>query len=188
MSTHSEHGSLIQILQKLYARMVLFALQLGRGHEIHRAVRHHNGDIASPLYDYIDRIVKMAQPGSQPGENKTKSFAVGPGAVTSRQSDNVGAGVTGRSKNHVLAGYFEGQKAATFSIPKIGKKLKNSTWEHLHAAIRFGRMGDIKNARLHADLASGTLKEALQFMSREEFREFLGEIERKFDDVLAENK
>ncbi len=189
MSTHSKHGSLIQTLQKLYSRMVLFALHYGKGHGIHRVARHHDGDIASPLYDYIDRIAKRAHLRGKPDEHKfVKPSTVGPEATTSHQGDDVRAGVTSRSKNRALAGYFEGQKTATLLIPKIGNKLKNSTWEHLHEAIRFGRMGDIKNAKLHADLANSTLKEAVQYMSREEFEELLGEIEQKFDDVLAESK
>ena len=189
MSTHSEHGSLIQALQNLYSRMVLFALYYRNGHGIHRAVRRHDGDITSPLYNYIDRIAIKAQPRGKPDEHKfVKTSAVGQEASTSHRSDDVRAGVTSRSKPRALVGYFEGRKIATLLIPKIGNKLKNSTWEHLHEAIRFGRMGEIKNAKLHADLANGTLKEALQYMSREEFEEFLGEIENKFNDVLAESK
>lgn len=189
MTTHSEHGSLLQILQKLYFRIALFVFHNRTGNGKHRAVRRHDGDIATPLHDYIDRIASKVQTRGEPDEHKiAKPSAVGPEAITSHQRDDVRAGAAARSKPHALASYFEGRKAATLLIPEIGKKLKNSTWAHLHEAIRFGRMGDIKNAKLHADLANGTLKEALQYMTREEFKEFLGEIEKKFDDVLAENR
>lgn len=189
MAAHSEHGSLIQTLQRLYSRMVLFALNYRNGDGKYRSVRRHDGDVASPLYEYIDRIANKAQTRGGSGENKTeKPSANGPEVNTFRQSDGAAVDASVSKKPRALAGYFEGQKTATLLIPEIGKKLKNSTWEHLHEAIRFGRMGDIKNAKLHADLANGTLKEALQYMSRDDFKEFLGEIERKFDDVLAEHK
>lgn len=184
MAIHPQQGSLIQTLQKLYSRMVLYALHPRSGHAKHRLVRRDDSDIATPLYDYIDEIASSAQTRDKSEKIKViHPVVAGQEVKTTRSGDNSKADV-----HPVLAGYFEGRKAATLLIPEIGEKLKISTWEHLHETIRFGRMGDIKNAKLHADLANGTLKEALQYMSRKEFQGFLSEIEKKFNDVLAESK
>lgn len=189
MAIQVELSSLIQSLQKLYSRMALFVLNYRTGHGKHRSVRHYNGDIASPLYEYIDRIVSHAQTRNEPGENNVTRFPTKEsGATALRQSDSATSETSVSTMSSELADYFKDRKSTTLLIPEVGKKLKNSTWKHLHEAIRYGRIGEIKNAKLHADLANGTLKEALQYMSREEFKEFLDEIEKKFDEVLAEYK
>ena len=176
MATQLEHGALIQALQRLYNRMALFAYHYRSGLGKHRAVRRHDGDIVSPLHDYIDRISNSAKSGIELEKIETaENHAVGPEARASRADEDT-AVARDRQKTRALARYFIGNNVATMLVPEIGKKLKNRTWEHLHEAIRFGRAGDIKNAKLHADLANGTLKEAVQYMSRQEFEEFLGEI------------
>lgn len=189
MVAHPEHSSFIQTLQKLYSRMVLFALNIGKTDGKHNPARYHDGDIATPLHDYIEWIAKGAK--TRPGpelDTISESSTSRPIDTASSHSRETRAGVSDIKKPRALARYFEGHNAATLLVPGLGEKLKNTTWAHLHEAIRFGRLGDIKNAKLHADLANGTLKEAIQYMSREDFEEFLGEIEKKFDEVLAENK
>lgn len=189
MATHPEHDSFIQTLQKLYSRMVLSAFSYGKTIGKRRSVRHHDGDIATPLHDYIEWIAKGAKvrPGSEPdsGAEPPTPRSID---ISSHSSRDSGAGASGTKKPRALARYFEGHNAAMLLVPGMGEKFKNSTWGHLHEAIRFGRLGDIKNAKLHADLANGTLKEAIQYMSRSDFEKFLGEIEKKFNEVLAESK
>jgi hypothetical protein len=189
MAVHPEHSSFIQTLQKLYSSMVLFALNIGKKDGKHRSIRHHDGDIATPLHDYIEWIAQgaKARPGSEP-DSGAEPLTPGSIDISSHTSRDIADGGSGTKKPRALARYFAGHNAATIMVPGMGEKLKKSTWGHLHEAIRFGRTGDVKNAKLHADLANGTLKEAIQYMSRDDFEDFLGEIEKKFDEVLAERK
>ena len=177
------YHSLISEILDLYSRVVARSLRIGRGLGKVWTKRHHDETIASPLHDYLDRIDKKSKV-----ENNTIDSA-GSGASTENQenrSKNKDARDTPSDESPEFEKYFQSRKAATLLVPEIGKKLRDSAWTHLHEAIRYSRKGDMENARLHADLADGTLKEAVQYMSRKDFEELLMEIKSKFEEVLGD--
>lgn len=70
--------------------------------------------------------------------------------------------------------------------PELSKKLKESTWNHIHTALRLARQGEAGTARLHLDIASQALKEAAHYMSREEHIAFTVEVEEKLGDITGQ--
>ncbi len=62
--------------------------------------------------------------------------------------------------------------------PSAGEKLMHSTWEHLHASIRYAKAGDKVTARLHAGIMDSALKEAAHFLNDEEYRDFVQKLEK----------
>jgi hypothetical protein len=169
--------ALIKSLQKLYTEMASRALKIRRGLAGHWKSRHHGGSIASPLDRYIEKIASQSGSGApaanHTGDDAPSATEFGPGR----------AGSAGALKN-----YLDSRKAATVVAPELGNRLKQSVWRHLHEAIRYGRLGDLKNAKMHSVLADEALKEAVQFMSRDDFAALLDEIQTKFEEVLKETQ
>lgn len=58
-------------------------------------------------------------------------------------------------------------------ISSVGEKLMQSTWDHLHASIRYARAGNEESARLHASIMDSALKEAVHFLDEEAYNEFI---------------
>jgi hypothetical protein len=72
--------------------------------------------------------------------------------------------------------------------PELSKKLKQSTWNHIHTALRLARQGEARNAKLHLDIASQALKEAAHYMSREEHIAFTVEVQEKLGEITGQGK
>lgn len=179
-----EFRTLIIALQKLYSGIFLRALQNRKGLGGHRKKRQYKGDVASPLHDYIDKISERARGENNPAPAVDEPTG-SPEARDSHQPDGSGDTME-KGSSPALKSYFENRKAATMIVPEIGKKLRESAWTHLHEAIRYSRKGDRVNARMHADLADGTLREAVQYMSRKDFEALLLDIKSRFDEVLED--
>lgn len=176
-----DYRSLISEIQNLYSRIFARTLNFGKGLGKSWTRRRHNRDIASPLYAYLDRIEKKPEMASP------AVHTPGPGSSTSIRKDVP----TGNSARHPAAAqapdlnnYYRSRKASTLLVPEIGQKLRDSAWTHLHEAIRYSRTGDMENARMHADLADGTLREAVQYMSRKDFEALLEEIKDRFEEMI----
>ena len=65
----------------------------------------------------------------------------------------------------------------------MGKKLKDSTWSHIHTALMQARKGDVSTAKLHADIANGALKEAAHYMSEADYKLLCSEVEKSFEEL-----
>lgn len=61
----------------------------------------------------------------------------------------------------------------THLVNTVGEKLMQSTWDHLHASIRYARAGNSESARLHASIMDSALKEAAHFLDDEVYSEFV---------------
>lgn len=58
-------------------------------------------------------------------------------------------------------------------VNTVGEKLMQSTWDHLHASIRYVRAGNTESARLHASIMDSAIKEAVHFLNDEVYNEFV---------------
>jgi hypothetical protein len=187
MDTRQNLDSVILGLQKLYSKVAQLVFQYRKQFTQYWPMRRHEGDIRSPLNDYIELIARQARVGSEAGQDSMPGLAATISTTNEADHvDSVDSGDTDRIVVPSLAKHFESRSAATVFIPGVGEKLKNSVWNHLHEAIRLGRQGDTKNARLHADLANGALKEAVKYMSQEQFSALIAEVEQKLREVLTE--
>ena len=61
-----------------------------------------------------------------------------------------------------------------------------STWEHLHASIRFARQGDVKTARLHADLTRNALNEAAHYLPEPVYSRFSEDVMKALKDIKGQ--
>jgi len=67
----------------------------------------------------------------------------------------------------------------------IGNKLMQSTWEHLHASVRFARLGNAETARLHASIMDSSLKEAAHYLDDEVYSEFVQSLTRELNGLTG---
>ncbi|WP_126454220.1 hypothetical protein [Sulfuriflexus mobilis] len=82
-----------------------------------------------------------------------------------------------------LSRYFK-EKSNVARFPSgIEEKLQHSTWENIHAAIRYAKQGDERKARIHVDIASSACKELAHFMNEAVYTAFIIDIEKHLDAV-----
>lgn len=189
MVPEREINGLLQTLQRLYSwvtsrvlekRMDSYREESGTGIA-------HNLDTL--LSDHIDRIAdtKAASGEGTQGhvsvqkvQSATHNLSLG-----RRHSDHQTSIVSKTLSG--LGRYFRSKPTETALDPELSKKLKQSTWHHIHAALRLARQGDARTAKLHLEIASQALKEAGHYMSREEHIAFRVEIEEKLGEITAQN-
>lgn len=70
----------------------------------------------------------------------------------------------------------------------VGDKLMQSAWEHLHASVRFARLGNTETARLHASIMESSLKEAAHFLDDEVYDEFVQDLGKELNGLTELNK
>jgi len=74
-----------------------------------------------------------------------------------------------------LAKYLKKINGQTF-INSIETKLEKSTEDHVHAALRYARLGDEQNAQMHAGIANSSCVELSRFMDKEKHLNFVRHI------------
>ena len=65
----------------------------------------------------------------------------------------------------------------------MGEKLKYSTWSHIHTSTLQARQGNLSNAKMHAKIANNALKEAVHYMSEEDYKVFCNEVAKEFEEL-----
>ena len=73
-------------------------------------------------------------------------------------------------------------------VNTVGEKLMQSTWDHLHASIRYARSGNNESARLHASIMDSALKEAAHFLDDEVYSSFLLSLGKELGDLAWSNE
>ncbi len=68
----------------------------------------------------------------------------------------------------------------------VGEKLKHSTIEHIHDAIRYSHLHDAFKTNLHLEIANNALKESAHYLSHEEFDQLKAEIKQLMEKVAQE--
>ena len=56
--------------------------------------------------------------------------------------------------------------------------------QEAHTALRYAHQGDVRTARLHADIANNAQKEAAFYMSEEEYQAFSQEVHEQLEALL----
>jgi hypothetical protein len=187
MNPMREITALLQALQRLYAGMALRALQKRMG-----AYRREGGaiadhDLTALLSDHVDKLAAVnrdqsselaGQPAGRKGQ-KAQLQALGNHHVSARQVTMLGRAFT------ELGRYFRSSRRPPVLDPELSQKLRNSTWEHIHTALRLARQGQARTAKLHLNIASQALKEVAHYMSKEDYIAFTVEIEKKLADITV---
>jgi hypothetical protein len=181
MTSSKKGKDLLSVLRRLYAKIMM--------RYIHSHDGAHHGpvaappDIVSPLSRCIDNLAAaradavqtVAAMGDQaPPANGAPG--AGKGAEVSSPTPAAGKGFG------ELSEYFRANHTHSPYYPDAGRRLVQSTWDHTYAAIRAARAGDVKIARLHAELANSAFKEVAHYMSGQAYTDFVADVIRVLNE------
>lgn len=174
MTEHGEHSSLLQTLQRLRSTLLsrLFRLRIDA---------YRQGGPANIAYDVSERLKqeldKIAHTQGVPAaELQCERPARHTATPSSENGDKKAEGVLRRSFVE-LSHYFRTRRQHPTLNSHVAESLRESTWEHLHTALRLAREGNLCGAKLHADIANNALKEAARHMSADDYRDFKARID-----------
>ena len=188
MASKYDIAALIEALKSLYSRIASLDLQKRMG-----SYRRDNGagvdhDIAAPLINDIEKLAVSSDVENQQAPrhaSSASSLTAAEDGTPSRQS--IGHETPKATRRFLeLSRFFGRKKTGSAFQPHMRDKLKGSVWEHINASLRLARQGDSKSAKLHADVANNALKEAARYMSKEEYSEFYGQVEKQLSEIRAE--
>ncbi len=140
-------------------------------------------DISTSVINNFDKLAPTSKPNSATVANsvsaRSSNKATRPSSAKqpSRQTSWL---------NKVVSGVNWPKKIFTSKIAPnqyMGEKLKDSTWSHIHTAMLHARQGDVNNAKLHADIANGALKEAAHYMTEEDYKVLCAEVTKAFKEI-----
>jgi hypothetical protein len=191
MKNTSFYKDLIHAIEKLYSRITLRILHK-RMNAYHQQLsldnfKEHTVDIKAPLFKYIDDINSNDQQIVTGIQTLDYSFYL---QITNRHIPShyqfANQRVVNKKNVSELSKYFKARHNGSELHLGIDEKLKHSTWEHIHAAIRHARLGDARVAKMHADIANHAYRELAHYVSNEVHTEFTVEIENQLG-VLSNN-
>jgi hypothetical protein len=189
MKPEGEINLLINALQRLYARIASLVLEkrMGSYREEAGSVADHR--LSTLLSDHIDRLAESRPANGVKAQGKAPEDEVHTAthnlSLGRRQSEHQ-ASIMSRTLSG-LGRYFRSNRTESVLDPEMSKKLKKSTWTHIHTAIRLARQGDARTAKLHLDIASQALQEAGHYMPKEEHIAFTVEIEEKLGAITEQD-
>lgn len=188
MTPEREINALLKTLQRLYARITSLVLHKRMDSYREEAGNVADHDLTTLLSDHIDSLAAPGPATSGKTQHRESARKV-PSATEDLSPGGHHSGhqvsIVSRTVNG-LGRYFKSSRTEPVLDPELSKKLKESTWNHIHTALRLARQGEAGTARLHLDIASQALKEAAHYMSREEHIAFTVEVEEKLGDITGQ--
>ena len=176
MTSKQETNYLIRSLRNLYEKVSKFILFERIGFYRSNTGSVNMPDISSLLDKHIEELAVKTRQGIAPSANRiNESF------LSKNNSGNV---MSAQSKDiDGLANHYKVSASKHESSQYMGEKFKASIWLHIHTAFMQARSGQIKTAKVHADIANQALKEAIHYMADEDFREFYTEVEKVINEL-----
>lgn len=188
MTSKYEIKALLHALQRLYSRIASLVLYKRMGSYRKEAGTVAGHDLTALLSDHIDRVAasrrasgQKTQPQVSAQQDQTATQTLSPG----RHHSGHQVSIVSRTLNG-LGRHFKSRRTESVVDPELSKKLKMSTWTHIHTALRLARQGEERTAKLHLDIASHALEEAAHYMSREEYLAFTVEVEEKLGEITGQ--
>lgn len=182
MDIKHESSKLISALRNLYFRVS--ELELIRRTSVYqnRASADMVSDISTLLASHLDKIANESQKtkgvvssiSEKPVKNNTQSQQVKKSQTQVEQDIKELDG---------LAKHYKESAAKNEQTNYLGEKLKSSTWSHLQSALMHARLGDGVVAKLHADIADQSLKEAAHYMDIDDYKMLTKEITSAIQDL-----
>lgn len=177
MALKQQTNSLLKSIKQLQSKIGLLILgkQL-KEHQVGSDTVPH--DIMEPLSQYLEKLSVFADEDPQGKEYKAswdvvQSFNK---KESIEQTQPVEIEEIENQARSDLANHFKSNTTEKGTHPYLIEKLQNSTWEHIHTAIRLAHQGAQVKAKLHADIANNALKEVAQYMNKEDYAKFVNEI------------
>ncbi|WP_455198405.1 hypothetical protein [Kaarinaea lacus] len=179
MASDEDTVNLLESLRRLYSRIMALHAESRARSSINPNNTVMSRDIASPLSQVIDKLATsntsaspepIEPPGSGSEETSYTRVAI------SRDPDSWTE--LGELSIHL-------KHSHQYSGPSMdmGERLMQSTWEHLHTSIRLARQGNAKSARLHAELTSNALNEAMHYLSESVYSKFSEEVMKALEEI-----
>jgi hypothetical protein len=81
-----------------------------------------------------------------------------------------------------FAKHVKQRRPPSITQPQMGENLKSSVWEHIKAAIRHAKNGDVETAKLHTNIAGAALEEAGHYMGNDDYSKLVLQIESYFSE------
>lgn len=160
---------LLASLKRLYQRVFSRYLE-------QRQATYHPSGAAEPGSAIADRLQRRIEGLADVGQRATAGPAPRPDAAQKPKAQaNEWVAVEHGVAND-LSQYFEEHHDGSSLLPDAGKRLMQSTWEHIHAALRCARQGDTRQAELHAGIANNAFKEAARYLPEKDYAAFAAEV------------
>ena len=169
---NKDNTGLLETLKKLYAKILV--LYLNKRQHSYQATAN-GGSEKNITSDLADRIQQAAEAGKAANATPTSDSA-----QPTATEDNSHRAALLPVENKVTDGlseYFHTTHTHSSFLTETGEKLKISTLEHIHTALRYARQGETKTANIHADIASSALKEAAHYLSTQDYAAFVATVD-----------
>ena len=176
MANNQQTNYLIRALRNLYEKVSNFVLIERMGFYRNNAGSVNIPDISNLLDRHIEDLVVKTSQGIAPSANK-----INESLLTKNSSSNIQAA---QSKDvDGLANHYKVSASKHESSQYMGEKFKASIWLHIHTAFMQARSGQLKTAKVHADIATHALKEAIHYMTDEDFRALYAEVKKVINEL-----
>ena len=172
--------SLISVLKDLYSQLSQISLGMTqfRLNTYKRDVKPQS-NISSLLHKQIEDISSQATARENNAATNAKDVDIKAGDKEQKKppvhKDAKVENVTG-VKNELVK-YLKQRRPVNVTQPHMGENLKASAWEHINAAKRCAKSGNLEAAKLHTDIAGTALEEAGNYMSNEDYSSLVLDIE-----------
>lgn len=182
-------NALIRGIEKVYNRISVIVLRkrmAGYNKQPVQSANSSANDLKSPLLDCVDSIIVDHQDTSKTLHDNDRPV---PDATTSLNKP----AEKHTDKPHIINGRDAGELAKHYKetavkselYPEIARKLQHSIWEHIHATIRYARLGDKRNAEMHTDIANSAFKELAHHATEEQYQAFMMKIREYLDSLKS---
>jgi len=144
------------------------------------SVVEQNHNLHGPLYELIKNI---AQGKHSNGTADYDSIMSVMQKYKSSHSHPTEHHIINTRQANELSRYFKQRGYGSTLEAGIDEKLKQSTWHHIHFALRLARQNNLHDAGLHADIAFYACKELAHYLSEQEYCEFIIEIQQELKQL-----
>lgn len=183
MASSQNDRSLLRILRRLYASiMMLYMKNLTRSNR-EQVAADMSLSIISPLSECVEKLAGNATRDMGVAASSRSGTVCNIDAHDPAPLMPVSSVDTGPDK---LSVFFRNTHRHSAVSLDVGDRLMQHTWEHIHASIRIAHQGDVKTARLHAELANNAFKEATHYLSPPVYSRFAHEVTKALNEIKAQ--
>ncbi len=183
MLTGKEISDLLHTLQGQFYRLTRIALARRSASHENSAHPQLEPDITASLYEQIDKLARDRKPAA--ADSDPAHFGLTPRPHKRERSHPLRK--TETQPNDLiktpngLSRHFKQARPSTSLQPELGRKLQQSAWNYINTSLRLARQGNVKQARLHVELANSSLKEGAKFIPREEYIKFVAQVKTRLE-------
>ena len=181
MDRQQNNTILLGALQALYHRIANYVMAIrlkSYRREVHGA---EGANLARQLREYINQGPVT---GAQNLDKKNGRRGDASGTPGARTVHKPGSSTVLKQPEQTLSTPRE----LASNQPTVGDKLMRSSWDHLHASIRYARTGDSATAKLHADILDNSLKEAAHYLDEQTYQNFIKDLGKELTGVTPPNE